>query len=182
MPMFGRYGRLGQISVKDHVISPSDCAPPRLFDKRDDGSYWPTVLGDNQCVASSHHNIEELQTLVTELSRRNCPLWSTQATLLSKMYRKFQRFCVLASRGHQTLLLTEASKRKRASLWLVQGADALTEQHNRGGVEPLEVDEAASKTLRTDRQLPSRRTIFPMSTRRPQHEFVQSRIHRRRGR
>ena len=39
-----------------------------------------------------------------------------------------------------TLLLTEAGKRKKASLWLVRGHDALVEDHDRGGVEPLEID------------------------------------------
>ena len=41
-----------------------------------------------------------------------------------------------------TLLLTEASGRKRASLYLVRGKDALNE-HNPGGIEVLEVDLAA---------------------------------------
>jgi formamidopyrimidine-DNA glycosylase len=38
-----------------------------------------------------------------------------------------------------TLILTEASKKKRASLHLVRGEEALAE-HDRGGVEPLETD------------------------------------------
>jgi len=38
-----------------------------------------------------------------------------------------------------TLLLTEASKKKRASIHLCRGADALSE-HDPGGIEPLEVD------------------------------------------
>ncbi len=38
-----------------------------------------------------------------------------------------------------TVLLTEASKKKRASLYVVRGEDALAE-HDPGGVEPLEVD------------------------------------------
>jgi formamidopyrimidine-DNA glycosylase len=38
-----------------------------------------------------------------------------------------------------TLLLTEASRKQRASLHLVRGAAALAE-HDRGGVQPLEID------------------------------------------
>ncbi|HJL18586.1 MAG TPA: DNA-formamidopyrimidine glycosylase family protein [Sandaracinaceae bacterium LLY-WYZ-13_1] len=38
-----------------------------------------------------------------------------------------------------TLILTEASKKKRASLHLVRGAESLAD-HDRGGVEPLETD------------------------------------------
>ena len=41
---------------------------------------------------------------------------------------------------HGTLLLTEAGKRKKASLWLVRGHEALMRDHDRGGAEPLEVD------------------------------------------
>ena len=60
---------------------------------------------------------------------------------------------------HGTLVLTEASKRKRASLWLVQGADALAEQHDRGGVEPLEVDEAAFGEALTARNRTLKRAL-----------------------
>jgi len=42
-----------------------------------------------------------------------------------------------------TLLLTEASKKKRASVWLVEGETQLLEEHDRGGLEPLEIDAAA---------------------------------------
>jgi formamidopyrimidine-DNA glycosylase len=38
-----------------------------------------------------------------------------------------------------TLLLTEASKKKRAAVHLCRGVDALTE-HDPGGIEPLEID------------------------------------------
>lgn len=41
-----------------------------------------------------------------------------------------------------TLLVTEAGTKKRASLHLVRGADALAE-HDRGGIEPLDADLAA---------------------------------------
>ncbi|MBX3275518.1 MAG: formamidopyrimidine-DNA glycosylase [Sandaracinaceae bacterium] len=40
---------------------------------------------------------------------------------------------------HGTLLLREASKKKRASIHLVRGAEGLA-AHDRGGAEPLEVD------------------------------------------
>ncbi len=50
---------------------------------------------------------------------------------------------------HGTLMLTEASKRKRASLWLVNGGDALAEDHDRGGAEPLEVNEAGFRDALT---------------------------------
>ena len=43
---------------------------------------------------------------------------------------------------HGSVLLTEASTKKRASLYLVQGRPGLAE-HDRGGLEVLEVDEAA---------------------------------------
>ncbi len=60
---------------------------------------------------------------------------------------------------HGTLVLTEASKRKRASLWLVQGVDVLAEQHDRGGVEPLEVDEAAFRYALTARNRTLKRAL-----------------------
>ena len=40
---------------------------------------------------------------------------------------------------HGTLMLTEASSKKRASLYLVKGEDGLAD-HNRGGIEPLSAD------------------------------------------
>ncbi len=47
-----------------------------------------------------------------------------------------------------TLLLTEASPKKRASLHLVRGEEALRE-HHAGGLEPLECDEAAFRAALT---------------------------------
>lgn len=41
--------------------------------------------------------------------------------------------------AHGSLLLREAATRKRAGLWIVRGEDALAE-HDRGGVEPLDVN------------------------------------------
>ena len=58
-----------------------------------------------------------------------------------------------------TLLLTEASKRKKASLWLVNGAETLADDHDRGGVEPLEVDEAAFRNALTDRNRTLKRAL-----------------------
>ena len=58
-----------------------------------------------------------------------------------------------------TLLLTEASKRKKASLWLVNGAKTLADDHDRGGVEPLEVDEAAFRDALTDRNRTLKRAL-----------------------
>lgn len=60
---------------------------------------------------------------------------------------------------HGTLVLTEASKRKRASLWLVSGTDALVEQHDRGGTEPLEVDEAGFRDALTARNRTLKRAL-----------------------
>ena len=60
---------------------------------------------------------------------------------------------------HGTLVLTEASKRKRASLWLVRGANTLAEQHDRGGVEPLEVDETTFRDALTARNRTLKRAL-----------------------
>ena len=55
---------------------------------------------------------------------------------------------------HGSLLLREAATRKRAGLWIVRGEDALA-QHDRGGVEPLEVSlaEFSEALLRENRTL-----------------------------
>lgn len=60
---------------------------------------------------------------------------------------------------HGTLILTEASKRKKASLWLVSGANALAEDHDRGGVEPLEADEAGFRAALTARNRTLKRAL-----------------------
>ena len=60
---------------------------------------------------------------------------------------------------HGTLMLTEASKRKRASLWLVNGSDALAEDHDRGGAEPLEVNEAGFRDALTSRNRTLKRAL-----------------------
>lgn len=41
---------------------------------------------------------------------------------------------------HGTLLLTEAASKKRASIWVVRGDEQLVTDHDRGGLEPLEID------------------------------------------
>ena len=60
---------------------------------------------------------------------------------------------------HGTLVLTEASKRKKASMWLVRGADVLVDQHDRGGVEPLEVDEDEFRAALTGRNRTLKRAM-----------------------
>ena len=42
--------------------------------------------------------------------------------------------------AHGTLHLTEAASKKRASIWLLRGEEKLLEDHDRGGLEPLEID------------------------------------------
>lgn len=41
---------------------------------------------------------------------------------------------------HGTLLLTEAASKKRASMWVIRGEEQLLAEHDRGGLEPLEID------------------------------------------
>lgn len=41
---------------------------------------------------------------------------------------------------HGQLQLTEAASKKRASIWLLRGEAQLLEDHDRGGLEPLEID------------------------------------------
>jgi formamidopyrimidine-DNA glycosylase len=64
-----------------------------------------------------------------------------------------------------TLLLTEVAKKKRASMWLVQGTEALVAEHDRGGLEPLEIDREAfgarlTETNRTLKRALTSPTIF----------------------
>lgn len=40
-----------------------------------------------------------------------------------------------------TLVLNEAASKKRARIWVVKGEEQLTEDHDRGGLEPLEISE-----------------------------------------
>lgn len=41
---------------------------------------------------------------------------------------------------HGTLQLTEVASKKRASIWVVRGEEQLLADHDRGGLEPLEID------------------------------------------
>ena len=56
---------------------------------------------------------------------------------------------------HGTLTLTEAGTRKRASLWVVRGEQALLAEHDRGGIEPLTMtlDAFAERLTATNRTL-----------------------------
>jgi formamidopyrimidine-DNA glycosylase len=57
-----------------------------------------------------------------------------------------------------TLLLTEASKKKRAALYICQGVDALRE-HDPGGIEPLEIDLEAFRSALTERNHTVKRAL-----------------------
>jgi formamidopyrimidine-DNA glycosylase len=57
-----------------------------------------------------------------------------------------------------SLLLTEAGTKKRASLYVVRGADELRE-HDPGGLEPLEADLAAFRTALTRERHTLKRTL-----------------------
>ncbi len=57
-----------------------------------------------------------------------------------------------------TLILTEASKKKRAALYLCRGVDALSE-HDPGGIEPLEVEYEAFCVAMTDRNHTVKRAL-----------------------
>ena len=59
---------------------------------------------------------------------------------------------------HGTLLLTEASKKKRAALHLCRGRAALKE-HDPGGVEPLEIDLAAFREALVERNHTVKRAL-----------------------
>lgn len=57
-----------------------------------------------------------------------------------------------------TLLLTEASKKKRAALYFCRGEAALGE-HDLGGIEPLEIDFAAFRDALTERNHTVKRSL-----------------------
>jgi len=57
-----------------------------------------------------------------------------------------------------TLLLTEASKKKRAALHVCRGEDALLE-HDPGGIEPLEIDEASFRGALVERNHTVKRAL-----------------------
>ena len=60
--------------------------------------------------------------------------------------------------GNGTLLLTEASKKKRAALHVCQGENALL-QHDPGGIEPLEIDEASFRDALVERNHTVKRAL-----------------------
>ena len=41
---------------------------------------------------------------------------------------------------HGSLLFTESASKKRASMWVMRGTDEMLAEHDRGGLEPLEID------------------------------------------
>jgi len=57
-----------------------------------------------------------------------------------------------------TLLLTEASKKKRASLHVCRGEEALGE-HDPGGIEPLEIDEVSFRAALVERNHTVKRAL-----------------------
>ncbi|MBW2374641.1 MAG: formamidopyrimidine-DNA glycosylase [Deltaproteobacteria bacterium] len=57
-----------------------------------------------------------------------------------------------------TLLLTEASKKKRAALHVCRGEDALLE-HDPGGIEPLEIDDTRFRDALVERNHTVKRTL-----------------------
>jgi len=57
-----------------------------------------------------------------------------------------------------TLLLTEASKKKRASLHVCRGEEALSE-HDPGGIEPLEIDEFSFRAALIERNHTVKRAL-----------------------
>lgn len=59
---------------------------------------------------------------------------------------------------HGSLLLREAATRKRAGLWIVRGEDSLAE-HDRGGVEPLEVTYAEFSAALTSENRTMKRAL-----------------------
>lgn len=59
---------------------------------------------------------------------------------------------------HGTLVLTEAGSKRRASLHIVRGEEALR-AHDRGGIEPLEMSEADFRTALTRERHTLKRTL-----------------------
>ena len=57
--------------------------------------------------------------------------------------------------AHGTLQLTEVASKKRASIWVVRGEEQLLADHDRGGLEPLEIDLAtfSARLLEQNRTL-----------------------------
>ncbi len=57
------------------------------------------------------------------------------------------------------LLLTEASQKKRASMWVVRGEEALLADHDRGGLEPLEISRDVFSVRLTDENRTLKRAL-----------------------
>lgn len=65
--------------------------------------------------------------------------------------------------AHGTLQLTEAASKKRASIWLIQGEEQLLRDHDRGGLEPLEIDLATfAERLTAQNRTLKRALTMPM--------------------
>lgn len=63
---------------------------------------------------------------------------------------------------HGTLLLTEAASKKRASMWIERGEDQMLANHDRGGLEPLEISrEVFGERLRSQNRTLKRMLTMP---------------------
>jgi len=58
-----------------------------------------------------------------------------------------------------SLHLTEAASKKRASIWLVRGEEQLLADHDRGGLEPLEIDEKTFAARLTEQNRTLKRAL-----------------------
>lgn len=58
-----------------------------------------------------------------------------------------------------SLHLTEAATKKRASIWLVRGEQQLLDDHDRGGLEPLEIDQATFAARLTEQNRTLKRAL-----------------------
>lgn len=58
-----------------------------------------------------------------------------------------------------SLHLTEAASKKRASIWLVRGEEQLLADHDRGGLEPLEIDQATFAERLTEQNRTLKRAL-----------------------
>ncbi len=60
---------------------------------------------------------------------------------------------------HGTLQLTEVASKKRASIWVVRGEEQLLKDHDRGGLEPLEIDLATFSARLTEQNRTLKRAL-----------------------
>ncbi len=58
-----------------------------------------------------------------------------------------------------SLILTEASKKKRAAMWLHRGEETMLAEHDREGAEPLEIDRETFVARLTDRNRTLKRAL-----------------------